>query len=91
MRYKILAESLREAARKIGKTTDFWNLMSEKIMKGQINGINPELHLKPVPDTDRLCHKIHSIIGEPGRHFNTLKPEVRATYLELVRAILEEL
>lgn len=81
-----LYDSLTNTARRIGLTPYFWEKFTEKLIAGEIDGIDPVAHLKHHKSIDLICEDIHNILM-PEEDYKMITPETRMIYLKLVRVV----
>lgn len=85
-----LLESLKSAAHLIGLSPYFWEIFTERLLDGKIDGIDPRAHLKSHKSIDLICEDIHKILM-PDLDYKEISPEMRMIYLKVVRAVNEGL
>jgi hypothetical protein len=81
-----LLKSLKATAHSIGHTRYFWETFTEKLIAGQIDGIDPVAHLKHHKSLDLICEDIHKILL-PDVSYKTIDLDHRKIYLRIIQAV----
>lgn len=89
LREKLL-QSLKNTAQEIGLTPYFWDYFTDKLIAGEVDGIDPTNHLKHHKSLDLICEDIHKILM-PDLSYKDITPETRMIYLQIVRVVNEGL
>jgi len=85
-----LAKSLKILASRTGQSGDFWDKIAAAILNGQIQGIDPRVHMRNPLRPEKIAKHIHELIGD-GTPYAAVHGKVRAVYLQLVQLVLKDL
>ncbi len=84
--FEIIRDSLKSHARKVGSKPKFWDVMTENILTGKIEGLDPEKYVRIPKDPGIIAQAMFEHLHNE-RSWEDASPDEKVYYYEIIKIV----